>query len=165
MGDECRDPICSSFILYLSAFICILCGCQTELPKNTTMSKRVLSVGQCAPDHGTISRYLTKNFKCEIAKADDAAEALAQLKSDRFDLVLVNRKLDIDYSDGIEVIRQIKSDPTIADVPVMLVTNYPDHQEAAIAEGAIRGFGKLEYDKPETRERLASVLKGASSAQ
>src|SRR5688572_20571699 len=138
--------------------LCVLCGCQSDLSKSDTMSKRVLSVGQCAPDHGTISRYLTKNFKCQIAKADDAAEALAQLKSDRFDLVLVNRKLDIDYSDGIDVIRQIKADPTIADVPVMLVTNYPDHQEASIAEGAIRGFGKLEYDKPETRERLAAVL-------
>ena len=129
------------------------------------MSKRVLSVGQCAPDHGAISRYLADNFHCEIATADDAAEALAQLNSGRFDLVLVNRKLDIDYSDGIEVIRQIKSDPTIANVPVMLVTNYPEHQEAAIAVGAIRGFGKLEYDKPETRERLAAVLEEASVRQ
>ena len=75
--------------------------------------------------------------------------------------MLVNRKLDIDYSDGLEVIRQIKSDPTISGVPVMLVTNYPEHQDAAIAAGAIRGFGKLEYDKPETRERLAAVLEGS----
>jgi two-component system chemotaxis response regulator CheY len=129
------------------------------------MQKRVLSVGQCAPDHATISRYLNKNFNCEITKADDSTEAIAQLKSGRFDLVLVNRKLDIDYSDGMEVIRQIKSDPTITDVPVMLVTNYPEHQEAAIAAGAVRGFGKLEYDKPETRERLAAVLEGANIAQ
>jgi CheY-like chemotaxis protein len=134
------------------------------MPKSAAMSKRVLSVGQCAPDHATISRYLTRNFNCEIAKVDDAAEALAQLKSGRFDLVLVNRKLDIDYSDGIEVIRQIKSDRAISDVPVMLVTNYPEHQEAAIAEGAIRGFGKLEFDKPETRERLAAVLEDVSVA-
>jgi two-component system, chemotaxis family, chemotaxis protein CheY len=129
------------------------------------MPKRVLSVGQCVPDHATISRYLTTNFHCEIAKADDSAEALAQLKSSRFDLVLVNRKLDIDYSDGIAVIRQIKSDPTISEVPVMLVTNYPEHQEAAITVGAVRGFGKLEYDRPETRERLAAVLEGASISQ
>jgi two-component system chemotaxis response regulator CheY len=124
-------------------------------------TKRVLDVGQCGPDHATIRRYLTNNFDCEIAQANDAAEALAQLRSARFDLVLVNRKLDIDYSDGIEVIRQIKADPAIAEVPVMLVTNYPEHQHAAIAEGAIQGFGKLEYDKPETRKRLAAVLEGS----
>jgi len=41
---------------------------------------------------------------------------------------------------------------------MMLVTNYPEHQDAAIAVGAIRGFGKLEFAKPETRERLAIVL-------
>jgi CheY-like chemotaxis protein len=166
MRDKCRRWLRSSFSPYLSSFICVLCGCQTELSKSSAMStKRVLDVGQCAPDHATISRYLIKNFDCEIAKANDAAEALAQLKSARFDLVLVNRKLDIDYTDGIEVIRQIKADPAIAVVPVMLVTNYPEHQAAAIAEGALRGFGKLEYDKPETRERLASVLEKLSVSE
>jgi CheY-like chemotaxis protein len=129
------------------------------------MTKRVLDVGQCGPDHSTIRRYLTRHFNCEIAQAHSAEDALAQLRSGRFDLVLVNRKLDADYSDGIEVIRHIKTDPETADVPVMLVTNYPEHQDAAIAAGAIRGFGKLEYDKPETRERLAAVLESQTATK
>ena len=45
---------------------------------------------------------------------------LSQLKTGQFDLVLVNRKLDVDYSDGIEVIRMLKTDPDAASVPVML---------------------------------------------
>ena len=122
------------------------------------MSKRVLDVGQCGPDHSSIRSYLTRNFDCEVVQVDDAAGALAELKGGRFDLVLVNRKLDRDYSDGIEVIRQLKADSDTASVPVMLVTNYPEHQDAAIAVGAIRGFGKLEFQKPETREKLAEIL-------
>jgi CheY-like chemotaxis protein len=122
------------------------------------MPKRVLDVGQCGPDHASIRSYLKRNFDCEVVQVDDAAGALTQLKSGRFDLVLVNRKLDVDYSDGIEVIRTLKADPDAANVPVMLVTNYPEHQEAAILAGAIRGFGKLEFDEPRTRERLAEVL-------
>jgi CheY-like chemotaxis protein len=122
------------------------------------MPKRVLDVGQCGPDHATIRQYLTRHFDCEIAKADTTDDALAMLKRGSFDLVLVNRKLDIDYTDGLEVIRRIKSDPAAAAVPVMLVTNYPEHQNAAVAAGAIRGFGKLEYDKPETLIRLEEVL-------
>jgi two-component system chemotaxis response regulator CheY len=122
------------------------------------MPKRVLDVGQCGPDHSTIRCYLTRNFDCEVVPVDDALGAIAQLKANAFDLVLVNRKLDIDYSDGVEVIRAIKADPTTAAVPVMLVTNYPEHQDAAAAVGAIRGFGKLEFEKPETRERLATIL-------
>jgi len=122
------------------------------------MGKRVLDVGQCGPDHSTIRSYLTRNFDCEVVQVDDAAGALAALEASVFDLVLVNRKLDMDYSDGIEVIRQLKSNPTAAKVPVMLVTNYPEHQESAIAAGAIRGFGKLDFGKPETRERVAAAL-------
>jgi CheY-like chemotaxis protein len=122
------------------------------------MKKRVLDVGQCGPDHSTIRSYLTRNFDCEVVQAHLADDAIEQLKSGQFDLVLVNRKLDADYSDGIEVIRKLKADSATADVPVMLVTNYPEHQDAAIAAGAIRGFGKLEYNEPETRERLAAVL-------
>jgi CheY-like chemotaxis protein len=72
--------------------------------------------------------------------------------------VHVNRKLDTDYSDGIEVIRRIKSEPSIAEVPVMMVTNYPEHQDAAVAIGALRGFGKLEFSKPATLQRLGAVL-------
>jgi CheY-like chemotaxis protein len=125
------------------------------------MRKRVLDVGQCGPDHSTITAYLARNFDCDVVQANDAASALVALRDGEFHLVLVNRKLDIDYSDGIEVIGQLKADPKTADVPVMLVTNYPEHQDAAIAVGAVRGFGKLEFGNPETRERLAAVLGNA----
>ena len=42
----------------------------------------------------------------------------------------------------------------------MLLSNYPEHQDEAVAIGAERGFGKLEYGDPETRERLAKFLGG-----
>jgi len=122
------------------------------------MPKRVLDVGNCGPDHAAIRSYLSRNFDCEIVQAHDGPDAIAALHAGSFDLVLVNRKLDIDYSDGMDVIRDLKANPKTAHVPVMLVTNYPDHQEAALEAGAIRGFGKLEFGKPETRDRLAAIL-------
>jgi CheY-like chemotaxis protein len=122
------------------------------------MKKRVLDVGNCVPDFSAIKRYLTSNFDCEVLQADKADDALEALRKQRVDLVTVNRKLDCDYSDGIEVIRQIKTDPELKDVPVMLITNYAEHQDAATALGAVRGFGKLEYGKPETLERLQTIL-------
>jgi CheY-like chemotaxis protein len=122
------------------------------------MTKRVLDVGNCSPDFSAIKRYLTSHFDCEVLQADKADDALETLRKQRVDLVTVNRKLDCDYSDGIEVIRQIKADPKLNDIPVMLITNYPEHQEEAMAIGAFRGFGKLEYGKPETLERLQPIL-------
>jgi two-component system chemotaxis response regulator CheY len=122
------------------------------------MPKRVLDVGQCGPDHATIRSYLTRNFDCEVVQTHGSDDTLAKLKGGNFDLVLINRKLDADYSDGLEILKLIKADSAVADVPVMIVTNYPEHQDAAIAAGGIRGFGKLEYDRVETKERLAAVL-------
>src|SRR5260221_10716061 len=105
--------------------------------------KRVLDVGQCPPDHGSIRRLIEDRFAAEVVQAHDARETLAQLRAGKFDLVLINRKLDADYSDGLEIIQQIKADPQLADTPVMLVTNYPEHQQLAVAAGAELGFGKL----------------------
>jgi len=122
------------------------------------VTKRVLDVGQCGPDHVTIRDYLTANFACEVVRTHGLADTLAELRRGRVDLVLVNRKLDADYSDGIEIVRAIKAAADVAHVPVMLVTNYAEHQDAATAASAHRGFGKLEFDRAETREKLAALL-------
>jgi CheY-like chemotaxis protein len=120
--------------------------------------KRVLSVGQCGADHGSIRYLLSREFGAEVQGSDDAGDALAQLRAGAFDLVLVNRKFDLDGSDGVELIRQIKADTTLAGVPVMLVSNYADAQAEAVAVGAAMGFGKARLTAPETRELLAAVL-------
>lgn len=122
------------------------------------MSKRVLSIGQCVPDNAMLRRYLEQHFTVDFVTVEDATGALKALRNQPFDLALVNRKLDVDYSDGLEVIRQIKADSHISQVPIMLVTNYAEHQDDAIAAGAVRGFGKLDYGKPETHERLGEYL-------
>jgi two-component system, chemotaxis family, chemotaxis protein CheY len=127
------------------------------------MPKRVLSVGQCGPDHAAIHALLTLHFDCEVIPAHGLNDTLAHLKNGEFHLVLVNRKLDRDYSDGVEIIRALKADPDTAELAVMLVTNYPEHQEAAVAIGALRGFGKLELEHPTTHEKLAAVLREKES--
>lgn len=40
----------------------------------------------------------------------------------------------------------------LQDIPVMLVTNYVEHQQAAIQLGAMQGFGKLSLSDPQTTE-------------
>lgn len=122
------------------------------------MSKKVLDVGNCGPDLAAITQFLTSKFDCTVEQAHGTDDALAKLKADKFDLVTINRKLDADYSDGVEVLKAIKAESELADVPVMLVTNLPEHQELAVSLGAVQGFGKLEYDKPETVEKVAAVL-------
>ncbi len=122
------------------------------------MAPRVLDVGNCGYDHAKISQLLEREFGAEVVTADTASETLERLARETFNLVLVNRKLDHDYSDGIEIIKLIKDHPEFSAVPVMMITNYPEHQEQAVAAGALYGFGKLELNKPETHQRLTAVL-------
>jgi len=127
------------------------------------MPKRVLDVGNCGVDHSAIRGMLERTFRAEVVQADGADDALAALRNESFDLVLVNRKLDQDYSDGLEIIKQIKADQKLSAVPCMLITNYADQQQEAVAAGAEYGFGKKELAKDETRRRLAAFLAPPSS--
>jgi CheY-like chemotaxis protein len=122
------------------------------------MAKRILDVGQCGPDHHAIRRLLEPRFGAEVVQAHGPSDALAHLRREKFDLVLVNRKLDADYSDGLPIIQAIKADPAIASVPVMLVSNYEDAQQAAVAAGAVEGFGKAQLGHAETLEKLRAAL-------
>ncbi|MEX0866194.1 MAG: response regulator [Pirellulales bacterium] len=120
--------------------------------------KHVLDVGQCPPDHAAIRALIEGHYQAQVTQTHLPGDTLAALRGGSFDLVLVNRKLDADYSDGLDVIRQIKADKQLKHVRCMLITNYPEHQQLAIAAGAELGFGKLEFDLPQTRERLAAIL-------
>src|SRR5262245_11470862 len=122
------------------------------------MTKRVLDVGNCVPDHAAIRTMLERNFRAEVVQADGPADALPLLKSEPFDLVLVNRKLDQDYSEGLDVIKTIKADPKLSALPCMLITNFPDQQQSAVAAGAEYGFGKKELYASDTQARLARFL-------
>ncbi len=122
------------------------------------MKKRVLSVGQCVPDQWAIERFLNRHFDVEVVTAQDAQETSQRLADERFDLVLVNRKLDRDYSDGIEIIHQLKASSATSEVPVMLITNFPQHDCAAVKVGAVPGFGKADVESPALAERLRSYL-------
>ena len=120
--------------------------------------KSVLSVGQCRPDQAAISHYLTSHFDAKVLSADFAADACQLLKDQDIDLVLINRKLDADGSDGLEILQQIRGNEATARVPVMLVSNFAEWQEKAVALGAIYGFGKAELNQAATRQRLSAVL-------
>ena len=120
--------------------------------------KRVLDVGNCSMDHGAISALLSRHFRADVVQAHGPEDALSALRGGKFDLVLVNRKLDRDASDGLEIIQQIKADTQLAATPCMLITNFPEHQAAAVAAGAEPGFGKSTLSAPATIERLGKFL-------
>lgn len=66
--------------------------------------------------------------------------------------------MDRDGSEGLPIIQAMKQDAELAEIPVLMITNYPDHQETAIAAGAEPGFGKRDLGKEQTIALLAVHL-------
>ena len=122
------------------------------------MPKTLLDCGNCAPDFAAIRQLAESRFGATVLQSHGAEDALEILRARPVDLVTVNRKLDRDYSDGLDVIRRIKEDPDVGSVPVMMVTNYEEHQQSAIDAGAVLGFGKLSLRDEATRQRLEPYL-------
>ena len=129
-----------------------------------SQGKRVLEVGNCDPDHESIRRMLEANFNAPIDRVMFVHEALAKLGQGRYDLVLVNRLIFEDGSDGGELIRRMQTGG-YQDTPVMMISNYDDAQQKAQNDGAIPGFGKANIDAPQTVELLDRYLGASSSGE
>lgn len=122
------------------------------------MPKTLLDCGNCPPDFQSIKQLVSEAFGANVIQCHNLDDTISVLRETKVDLVTINRKLDIDYSDGLKVAEAIKADADLSDIPVMLVTNYEDHQDAAMAIGCERGFGKLAIHDPVTRQRLHPFL-------
>ena len=122
------------------------------------MTKRVLVVGNCVPDHAAVRRLIEVRFDAQVFQTHGTDDSLSELRSKTFDLVLVNRIFDRDGGDGLALIQQIKQDAALSGTPCMLITNFPEHQEFASQTGAEPGFGKAELNQPETVEKLRPFL-------
>lgn len=120
--------------------------------------KRVLSIGQCGFDHGQISSLLRGAFGAETVAAATLPEAQHKLTGEAPALILVNRKLDLDGGDGLEIVRRLQADEATKSIPLMLVSNYPEAQAEAAALGAKPGFGKKELSAPATLDKLRPYL-------
>jgi DNA-binding response OmpR family regulator len=118
---------------------------------------RVLDVGNCDPDHGAIRAMLVNHFDVDVDRVMFVEEAQAQLARQSYDLVLVNRRIFADDSDGMALVRSMRADSADR-TPAMVVSNFAEAQEAAVAAGAEPGFGKAALGRPETIERLARYL-------
>ena len=126
------------------------------------MAKKVVLVGHCGPDSSYLRMAVKKaEPSAEIAMADDPQELTKSLAKGDVDLILFNRELGYGWDKpmGVDVIRQLKA--TMPQQRMMLVSNYPDAQQAAEAAGALPGFGKREIGT----QRVTDLLKDAIGAK
>ena len=127
------------------------------------MSKKVVLVGHCGPDSSYLRMAVASaDRSLKVFMADDADELNSMLAAG-VDLLLLNRELGwgFEESEGVEVIRQLRA--RFPQVKMMLVSNYPEAQAAAMAVGGVPGFGKREIGSPRVVEVIRSALSLATS--
>ena len=121
-------------------------------------AKKVLLVGHCGPDSSFLKMAVRNAGKdVTVLMADDAKELRAALDGG-VDLILFNRELSYGFDEdlGVDVIKWLR--PNYPSLKMMLVSNYPDAQAAALAAGALPGFGKREIGSPRVTQLLRDAL-------
>ncbi len=127
------------------------------------MAPKVLAVGHCRADSSRLAREVEKaggTFE-GVATAD---EAMTRLRAESYALVLTNRVIGLDERGGEALIRRVKEDPGLREVPLMLVSAIDTAQEAARRAGAEPGFGKDQLDTPKAAERISAFLRPVTDA-
>jgi DNA-binding NarL/FixJ family response regulator len=125
------------------------------------MIRRIALVGHCGADASFLRIAVSSATKgTAVVSANDDA-ALKDLLEGSVDLLLINRQLDWGFKteEGIELIRHLRA--AHPSLKMMLVSNYPDAQAAAVEAGALPGFGKREIGTPRVKQMIAAALGGA----
>ncbi len=122
------------------------------------MSKKVALVGHCGPDSSYLRMAVAGAEKDVKVLAADDDESLKRILDEGVDLLLFNRILDFgfDEQEGVKLIRRLR--PLYPHVKIMLVSNYEDAQAAAVAAGALHGFGKREAGSARVKGLLRSAV-------
>jgi two-component system, chemotaxis family, chemotaxis protein CheY len=130
------------------------------------MSKKIALVGHCGPDSSYLRMTVMKaaGTGAQILMADDDSELKDALEQG-VDLILFNRELGYGFQDkmGVDAIKRLRS--SHPNLKTMLVSNYADAQAAAVANGALPGFGKREIGSARVIEVLKEALTVTAPAQ
>jgi CheY-like chemotaxis protein len=110
-------------------------------------------------DDDTSIQEITKTILTKegyaVVVATDGKEALELAKQEKPDLALLD--FSMPFMDGIEVCKELRKGAETRDIPIIMVTAYPNEKEAALSAGAIDFLSKP-VDKIDLLLRIKSAL-------
>jgi len=118
------------------------------------LNMRILVVDDFATMRRILKNILRQTGFTNIAEADNGKAALNELKSQRFDLILVDWNMP--EMSGIELLTTMKSDDELKDIPFVMVT--AEAQKDSIIEAVNKGVDSY-IVKPFTAETIGEKLK------
>ncbi|OGC81068.1 hypothetical protein A2943_02035 [Candidatus Adlerbacteria bacterium RIFCSPLOWO2_01_FULL_51_16] len=120
-----------------------------------------------AEDDPLMSHMYERAFKFsghETTLAHDGEEALATLKAatPKPDVIVLD--IMMPKMSGFDVLKNIKEDETLKNIPVVLLTNLAGKEDAqkGLAMGAVLYLIKSDYNPKQVVEKISSLLPGKS---
>ncbi len=120
---------------------------------------KIVLVGHCGADQYALTQAVERALGDDVAiESANTADELGRAVSAEA-LLLVNRQLDgrFDTGSGIELIRGLAGDA--GGSVMMLISNYPEAQDEAVAAGAMQGFGKSNLSDAATAQLLRDAVR------
>ena len=120
-----------------------------------------------AEDDPLMSRMYERAFRLgghELTMVFDGEEALATLQKIEPKPVLIMLDVMMPKMNGFDVLRQIKQDEKLKNIPVIMLTNLAGESDAekALSLGAVLYLVKSEYDPKEVVEKVKEIIAGYS---
>jgi len=114
---------------------------------------KIMIVDDCLTTRKLLGHYL-KSRGYSVVFAENGLDALEKLSAERVNLIMAD--LNMPYMDGMELIKTLKTDPNLSDIPVLMVTTENDvmEKERALQVGA-DGY----IVKPFTGESIVEHIK------
>jgi two-component system chemotaxis response regulator CheY len=93
----------------------------------------------------------------KVHEASSGSEALDVLKNERVQLILSD--INMPVMDGLEFLRQLRSQELAPDVPVVMITteSSEEHVKAAIVAGA-QGYIRKPFTAEQVKDRVIPLL-------
>ena len=121
------------------------------------MGKKILVVEDDSVLQMTLKDFLSSKG-LEVVSAINGEEGIRFAKVSNPDIILLD--LILPKKDGFEVLKEIKSDPTTKETPVILLTNLEglNNIQRAIEMGASTYLVKSDYKLEEIYEKIKETL-------
>jgi two-component system chemotaxis response regulator CheY len=113
-------------------------------------------------DDFSTMRRIVRNLLKEIGhghadEAEDGAIALAKLRSGHFDFVVCD--INMPNMNGLEMLRQVRADPALKDIPVLMVTAEAKKEDIVnAAQCGASGYIVKPFTRATLEEKLAKII-------
>lgn len=121
------------------------------------MAKKILIIEDDLVLQKSLNEYLcSEGF--EIVCASDGEEGAQKAVTEKPDLILLD--IVLPKKDGYEVLQEVKANPEISHIPVVLLTNLDGitDVEKALELGATTYLVKADYKLEEVTEKVKEIL-------